>query len=39
MRNGFRLLEGQRCGEHDARAYLAQVNAMKRVFARLLALG
>ena len=25
----------QRCGEHDARAYLAQVNAMKRVFMKL----
>ena len=35
---GFRLAPGQRCGEHDARAYLAQVNAMKRVFARLSAL-
>ena len=34
-RRGFRLLPGQRCGEHDARAYLARVNAMKRVFARL----
>ena len=39
VRNGFRLMPGQRCGEHDARAYLAQVNAMKRVFARLSALG
>jgi len=28
-------LEAQRCGEHDARAYLAQVNAMKRVFRKL----
>jgi len=34
-RRGFRLAPGQRCGEHDARAYLARVNAMKRVFARL----
>ena len=25
----------RRCGEHDAQAYLAQVNAMKRLFARL----
>lgn len=25
----------KRCGEHDAQAYLAQVNAMKRLFARL----
>jgi hypothetical protein len=28
-------LEAQRCGEHDARAYLAQVNAMKRTFRKL----
>jgi hypothetical protein len=34
-RRGFRLAPGQRCGEHDPRAYLARVNAMKRVFARL----
>jgi hypothetical protein len=34
-RRGFRLAPAQRCGEHDARAYLARVNAMKRVFARL----
>ena len=39
VRNGFRLMPGQRCGEHDARAYLAQVNAMRRMFARLSALG
>ena len=38
-RRGFRLSPGQRCGEHDARAYLARVNAMKRLFARLSALG
>ena len=25
----------RRCGEHDARAYLAQVNAMKRIFTTL----
>jgi hypothetical protein len=29
------LTPGQRCGDHDTRRYLAQVNAMKRVFARL----
>jgi hypothetical protein len=34
-KRGFRLLPGQRCGAHDARAYLARVNAMKRLFARL----
>ena len=34
-KRGFRLAPGQRCGEHDAAAYLARVNSMKRVFARL----
>ena len=34
-RRGLRLSAGQRCGDHDARGYLAQVNAMKRVFAQL----
>jgi hypothetical protein len=38
-RAGFRLAPGQRCGAHDVRAYLAQVAAMKRLFARLSALG
>jgi hypothetical protein len=32
---GFRSAGGQRCGDHDLRAYVAQVNAMKRVFAGL----
>jgi hypothetical protein len=32
---GFRAAEGQRCGAHDLRAYLAQVNAMTRLFAGL----
>jgi Transglycosylase SLT domain len=36
---GFRLKPGQRCGEHDPRAYLARVATMKRLFARLKALG
>ena len=31
----FRLRSGQRCGDHDAAAYLARVNAMKRAFTRL----
>ena len=31
----FRLLPGQRCGEHDAAAYLARVGAMQRLFAQL----
>ena len=34
-KRGFRLTAGQRCGDHDVRGYLARVNAMKRVFARL----
>jgi hypothetical protein len=37
-RRGFRLAPQQRCGTHDAAAYLARVNAMKRLFARLSAL-
>jgi len=31
----FRLTPGERCGDHDVHSYLGQVNAMKRVFARL----
>jgi len=31
----FRPAVGQRCGDHDVRAYLMQVNAMKRVFLQL----
>jgi hypothetical protein len=38
-RRGFRLTARQRCGAQDLRSYLAQVNAMKRVFARLAAAG
>ncbi len=34
-RRGFQLTSGQRCGDHDAARYLARVNAMKRLFARL----
>ena len=36
---GFRLADRQRCGDHDVGAYLAQVNAMKRQFARMAAAG
>jgi hypothetical protein len=36
---GFRAAARQRCGDHELRAYLARVNAMKRVFAGLAALG
>ena len=36
-RRGFRLRRGQRCGDHEARRYLAEVNVLKRQFARLAA--
>jgi hypothetical protein len=32
--HGFRLRPGQRCGDHDARRYLAEVNVLKRQFTR-----
>jgi hypothetical protein len=34
---GFHLTPGQRCGGHDVRAYLAQINAMTRKFAGVIA--
>ena len=34
-RRGFRLLLRQRCGDHDAGAYLARINGLKQQFARL----
>jgi hypothetical protein len=34
-RRRFRLAEGQRCGDHQARAYLERVSAMQSVFTRL----
>jgi hypothetical protein len=36
-RRGFRFRAGQRCGDHDPRRYLAQVNLLKREFAGLAA--
>jgi hypothetical protein len=36
-RRGFRFTAGQRCGDHDVRRYVAQVNVLKREFARLAA--
>jgi hypothetical protein len=36
-RRGFRFTRGQRCGDHDAGRYLAEVNALKRQFARIAA--
>ena len=38
-RSGFRLIPRQRCGDHDVSNYLAQVNGMKRQFARMAAAG
>jgi hypothetical protein len=38
-RGGFRFRAGQRCGDHDVHRYIAQVNALKREFARLAASG
>jgi hypothetical protein len=32
VRRGLRLAAGERCGDHDARDYVARVNAMKGVF-------
>jgi hypothetical protein len=37
-RRAFRLIDGQRCGDHDVRVYLAHINEMKGVFDHL-ALG
>ena len=34
---GFRMLAGERCGDHLVAAYLAKVNAMKRQFQRFAA--
>jgi hypothetical protein len=36
-RRGFRLTPGERCGDHDVAAYVAQINAMKRKFLHLAA--
>jgi hypothetical protein len=38
-RRGLQPAPGQRCGDHDVRAYLARVNAMKAVFAGFAAQG
>lgn len=34
-RRGFRLADGQSCGDHEARIYLARVNSAKQEFERL----
>jgi hypothetical protein len=36
-RRGFSLTAGERCGDHDVAAYLAQINVMKRKFQRFAA--
>ena len=36
-RRGFRLMPGERCGDHDVSTYLAQIDAMKRQFLNLAA--
>ena len=36
-RRGFHLIAGERCGDHDVAAYLAQINAMTGKFLRLAA--
>jgi hypothetical protein len=38
-RHHFRLNDGQKCGDHEVRVYVARVNAMKNVFTRLAAVG
>ena len=35
VRRGLKLTENQRCGDHEARDYVARVNGMKRVFEGL----
>ena len=36
-RRGFRFRTGQRCGDHDPRRYLAQVNLLRRQFTQMAA--
>jgi hypothetical protein len=35
MRRGFKLMAGERCGDHLVASYLGKVNAMKQQFVRL----
>ena len=39
VRRGLRLADGQRCGDHEARAYVARLTGMMRVFQSLQAEG
>ena len=34
-RRGFRLIDGERCGDHEVSVYLARVNAMRHEFKHL----
>ena len=36
-RRHFQMTAGERCGDHLVAAYVARVNAMKKVFAKLAA--
>ena len=38
-RRNFRMIAGERCGDHLVAAYVSRVNAMKREFTRLAAEG
>jgi len=38
-KRGFRLLDGQRCGDHEARVYLTRVAGMRSVFQQLAAVA
>ncbi|MBV8097494.1 MAG: transglycosylase SLT domain-containing protein [Acetobacteraceae bacterium] len=37
VRRGFHLLPGERCGDHDVAAYIAEIKVMKREFLRFAA--
>lgn len=39
VRRGLHLTDGQRCGDHEARAYVARVTGMRRIFQSLEAEG
>jgi len=39
VRRGFRLTDGQRCGDHEAHVYIARVMTMKAIFDQLAARG
>jgi hypothetical protein len=36
VRHGLQLRDGQRCGDHEARDYVARVDAQKRIFSGLM---